>query len=437
MYGCTYIYSPVKQDVELGLWWGTYYLNGEGPIGVSGNDPHNPVRQRRLFSLKKGWNYLFISYVAIWGGWDYYMAVPKESGLILSARREMLGGPMMLTAGPFPKEIGIFKPGRDDPGDDKKMLNNGAYGWTPRENLQLGPNPARDLVWRSPDLDHNLKSKDFQVSSFEIEEPVMMVFDMGGKKLGRVFCELDAHLGAVVDLAWSEDLNAEGIPFLYKRLQVNAAARFFATEGKRRYETFKPYGVRYLLVRVDPGPAPCKLERVGLEEQVYPYEKRGSFACSNPMLDRIWELGWRTLRVCSEDSYTDTPFRERGLYAGDALPEYGITLATSGDSRLLKRSLILFQDMYRENLLEGKEEGLNDFVLKTLLLLEWYYQASADTAFLKSVYPNYHALMQSIIKREKRNGYYPTNRVFIEWTQIDKTADLTAYQALLVKSFRV
>jgi len=187
---------------------------------------------------------------------------------------------------------------------------------------------------------------------------------------------------------------------------------------------------------VDPGASPCILGKTGIIQQVYPFEKRGSFSCSNPMLDRIWELGWRTLRVCSEDSYTDTPFRERGLYAGDALPEYAITLATSGDSRLMKRSLMLFQDMYHGNMYEGKEEGLNDFVLITLLELSWYYRITGDLEFVRSLYPNYRFLMQHILERKNSAGYYSTGRVFIEWTKIDKTADLTAFQVLLSESFR-
>ncbi|MCK4746514.1 MAG: hypothetical protein KAT15_05740, partial [Bacteroidales bacterium] len=295
MYATTFIYSPVQQEVEMGLWWGTYYLNGEGPIRVSGGEPGNPVRQNRILSLNQGWNFLFVSYVAIWGGWDYYMAVPPGAGLVFSPDKEKEGGPFMLTAGPFPKGTGLFDPQKDDPGDEREILKDKEFHWTPRENLAMGPNPARDLVWRTADLENNLKANDFQVSEFFIEEPVMMVFDMGGKKLGRIFCELEAHEGAVVDLAWSEDLDFRGVPFLYKRLQVNAAARFIASDGERRYETFKPYGVRYMLVRIDPGPEPCSLKKLGLVEQVYPHEKRGSFSCSNPMLDRIWELGWRTL----------------------------------------------------------------------------------------------------------------------------------------------
>jgi len=437
MYASTYIYSPVQQDVECGLWWGSYYLNGQGPVKISGKEPGNPVRENRILELKKGWNFLFVSYVAIWGAWDYYMALPGTAGLILSPHKKEGDPSFMFTSGPHPKNIGLFDPEKNNPGDDYTLLKNKDFQWKEQISLDPGPNPARDLVWRKPDLDHNLKKNDFQVTGFSTNEPIIMVFDMGRKSLGRLFCELDATEGAVVDVGWTEDLNAMDMPFLYKRLQVNSAARFIASEGLRRYETFKPYGVRYLLLRIDPRNGPGTLKKLGMVEQVYPYEKLGSFSCSNPMMDRIWELGWRTLRVCSEDSYTDTPFRERGLYAGDALPEYGISLATSGDSRLMKRSLLLFQDMYRDNLNKGSEEGLNDFVLKTLLELDWYYRITGDMDFLKSVYPNYRNLLGHLLDKKNDLGYYPSDRVFIEWTKIDKRADLTAYQALVARSFMI
>jgi len=436
MYACTYVYSPREQEVEMGLWWGEYYLNGEGPLEVSGSEPGNPVRQNRVFRFRQGWNFLFISYVAIWGGWDYYMAVPKDAGLQFSPLKTGDHGPAILTAGPFPEDQKIFDPEKIPPGDDICIVSGKEFGWILRELGKMGPNPARDLVWRKLDMERNMKTNDFQVSDFGISGPVTLVFDLGGKQLGRLFFHMDADEGAVVDLGWSEDLNSLGMPFLYKRLQVNAAARFITTEGLKRYETFKPYGARYLQVHVDPGGSPCTLGKIGLIRQVYPFEKRGSFSCSNPMLEKIWEMGWRTLRVCAEDSYTDTPFRERGLYAGDALPEYAITLATSGDSRLMKQSLLLFQDMYRDNMYGDREEGLNDFVLITLLELHWYYRITGDLEFVRSLYPNYHALMQHLMKRRNPEGYYSTGRVFIEWTKIDKTADLAASQALISESFR-
>jgi alpha-L-rhamnosidase len=437
MYAATYIFSPRDQEVEAGLWWGEHYLNGEGPLPVSGGEAGNPVRQNRKLKLKEGWNFLFIGYVAIWGGWDFYLSLPADADLVLSPHRQMADEAFILTAGPFEEGTRLFDPERDLKKDPEQLLSDVRYSWIPRENPARGRNPARDLVWHFTDLGRNLKKEDYRVDGFTFREPVTLVYDMGSKQLGTIFIEAEAAEGSTLDLGWSEDLNSLGLPNLYKRVQVNAGARFITSQGYRRYETFKPYGVRYFVVRIDPGDRPLALHRIGMVSQVYPFDRKGSFSCSNPMLNRIWEMGWRTLRVCAEDSYTDTPFRERGLYAGDAVPEYAITLATSGDSRLMKRSLMLFQQMYREQLTEGKQEGLNDFVLKTLLLLDWYHQATGDMEFVADLYPHYRSLMIHLLNRKNEQGYYPTDRVFIEWTKIDKSADLTAYQSLVARSFSI
>jgi len=98
---------------------------------------------------------------------------------------------------------------------------------------------------------------------------------------------------------------------------VSAGSRFIAAGGESRFEHFKPYGMRFVQINVRNHNKPVTIKKIGAIEQVYPFEKKGSFTCSNPYFNDLWEMGWRTLRVCSEDTYTDTPFRERGLYAGD------------------------------------------------------------------------------------------------------------------------
>jgi alpha-L-rhamnosidase len=133
-----------------------------------------------------------------------------------------------------------------------------------------------------------------------------------------------------------------------KRAGIYTAVGHNASGSSTRFESFKPYGLRYLQVNVTGHNAPLKIKRIGVISQLFPFELIGDFRSSDPIFNNLWTLGWRTLRVCSEDTYTDTPFRERGLYAGDALPQYAITLAGSGDSRLIKRSLEVFQDHYRE-----------------------------------------------------------------------------------------
>ncbi len=434
MIGYTYIYSPKDQNIELGTWWGDYYLNGEEPIPVSSKSKTNPVRENRIFKLKKGWNYLFVYYHAVWGAWEFSIALPKSSDLIFATDKNKNSKIFFKTLSKLSKQEASDYTNKYKL--DDKELNS--INWQSHPYSSRMRNPAREFVWNSPDLSENLMVNDYQASGFETMEPRFYVFDMGNKTLGRLFVDIDAPNGSVIELAWSEDLNKDQIPNLYKRLQINSGARFIADGISTRYTTFKPYGVRYIIAKVTPlQKQKVTIKQIGVIEQVYPYEKIGSFECSDPMFNKIWELGWRTLRVCSEDSYTDTPFRERGLYAGDALPEYAITLVTSGDSRLMKKSLRLFQDMYLEEMSSGKDNKHNDFILKTLIELYWYYKYTGDTAFTKELYLNYKTHLNNLEDKRSDKGYYLVGNSFFEWTQIKRTADLTAYQALIYGSLKM
>ncbi len=436
--GYTWIYSPNKQIVEAGTWWGDYYLNGEGPLAISSKDLINPVRENRIFELNKGWNLLFVNYRAIWGAWEFLLTIPENSKLEFSPEKKhnsefFFKSTSALSAGDAEKFRDEILSGSLNP---EKV--NVSASWQEQSSEIPFKNPVRELVWNHPDIDENLLPNDHQTGGFVFAEPRYFSFDMGRKMLGRVFIDVEAEPGTTIELGYSEDLNEKGLPYLYKRVQINSGSRFICDGKRTRYETFKPYGIRYILIKITPpGKTPVTLKKIGVIEQVYPYTKTGSFECSDPMFNKIWELGWRTLRVCSEDSYTDTPFRERGLYAGDALPEYAITLATSGDSRLMKQSLLLFQDMYREEMQTGNENRHNDFILKTLVELYWYYRITGDTVFAAGLFPNYLMYLNHLEKNKTAEGYYKVGQVFLEWTKIQKTADLTAYQALLYGSFRM
>ena len=166
----------------------------------------------------------------------------------------------------------------------------------------------------------------------------------------------------------------------------------------------------------------------------YPLETVGSFSSDDEVMDGIWDAGWRTLQLCAEDSYTDTPFRERGLYAGDMLPEVGITMAVNGDMRLADHSLSVFQDMYQGEMY-GEEIGpYEEYPFMTLFAADWvqkYKKEKVDETF----YENYKALVGTHLSRKAENGLVPTSSVFIEWTTIQKRKMInTAFQATLYQA---
>ncbi|MDZ7721714.1 MAG: family 78 glycoside hydrolase catalytic domain, partial [candidate division KSB1 bacterium] len=311
--------------------------------------------------------------------------------------------------------------------------------WQGQNRGVTAGNPAWDMAWRMPDSNLNLPSH--QVSDITLTDESALVFDMGGKILGRIFIEYTAPEGTRIDIGFAEDLTSDSLASVLKRPGIYTATRHISAGGSQRHETFKPYGARYLQVNVTGNRGPVTLKRLGMVSQIYPFEKIGSFTCSDPLFNEIWELGWRTLLVCAEDTYTDTPFRERGLYAGDALPQFAITLAGSGDPRLIKYSLEVFQDKYRGMFYPDKEKSgdepglLYDFPFITLEYFRWYVDWSGDIEFAAELYDNYRYMVENAVDKQQKNGLFANLPAFVEWTRIDKRAQLTMMQSLLARSF--
>jgi alpha-L-rhamnosidase len=434
----TYIYSQMDQKVKTGVWWGEYYLNGNGPLERSDVKPERLNRQEITLDLKKGWNFFFVKYDIVWAVWEFSLAVPKVAGLQFSPFKEYNSQTTFMTAGPFKTEEEDAVTAIPLPLKDPQSLPKLSAVWEAQVRNKIIKNPAIDIAWRYFDM--SLPIDNSRVENIQVNDPAgsALVFDMGGKILGRLFIEYDAPAGTQFDIGFSEDMIGNR-PGIMKRPGLYSAARVIADGKTDRWESFEPYGLRYLQINVSGNKDQnVRIKRIGVIKQEYPFTQRGSFECSDPMLNAIWNLGYRTLRVCAEDSYIDTPFRERGLYAGDALPEYAITLATSGDSRLIKRCLELFQDTYSSlfsDINKTNNEKVGDFPLLTLQYLRWYIDRTGDLDFANKLYQPYQNLLEHVLKNRKSDGLFEAGSTFIEWTKLDKKADLTCLHSLIASSF--
>ncbi len=435
----TYIYSPVKQTVRSGLWWGEYWMNGKGPLPNLGIEPGKPVRSDVMLDLEPGWNFFFIKYGIVWANWEFYMAVPKTASLVLSPTKEQEIPINFMTAGPFSDEEEELVRSLELPFHSPEDLPELSTGWKPKTRNDAAGNPAFEVAWSY--FDKAIQQSDNPHGiSIDNPDPVSLIFDLGHKTLGRFYIDIESKEGTTIDIAFSEDLK-EGRPWILKRPGLYTALRFVANEGMNHFESFKPYGARYAQVNVSHHNAPFTINDIGMISQTYPFRKTGSFECSDTMLNAIWELGWRTLLVCSEDSYTDTPFRERGLYAGDALPEYAITLAGSGDSRLMQQCTFLYSQMYSDLMIPGADRShlsvnhMADYPLLTLLSYVWSVNRTGDPSYAEKYYDGYKNMLEILAGMRMENGLIEHNRAFVEWTQIDKDATLTAIQSLAAYCF--
>ncbi len=121
--------------------------------------------------------------------------------------------------------------------------------------------------------------------------------------------------------------------------------RFVADGGRARL--FRPLWwrtFRYVEISVTTADEPLAVDDIRARFTAYPFEERGRFESSDPVLSKIWEVGWRTARLCAHETYMDTPYWEQLQYVGDTRIQALLSLYVGGDDRLAKNAIELFDE---------------------------------------------------------------------------------------------
>jgi hypothetical protein len=166
---------------------------------------------------------------------------------------------------------------------------------------------------------------------------VRLLLDWGQEVIGFHRFEISAPEGTILDCHNFEFIQPDGRKNFAEGM--NNSFRYICAEGYQSYQTFvrRGFGYSYLIFRNISGPV--RLRRVEVLFSSYPQSRRGSFTCSDAKLDRIWQVGAHTLRMCAEDTYTDCPTYEQTNWVGDARNEALVDWVINGDPRLWFRCL--------------------------------------------------------------------------------------------------
>jgi len=101
---------------------------------------------------------------------------------------------------------------------------------------------------------------------------------------------------------------------------------------------------RYLQIDVETRSEPLVLEDFSARFTAYPFTARASFESDDLALKKMWEVGWRTARLCAHETYMDCPYYEQLQYAGDTRIQALISLYMTGDDRLVKNAIELLHE---------------------------------------------------------------------------------------------
>ncbi len=150
---------------------------------------------------------------------------------------------------------------------------------------------------------------------------------------------------------------------------------------------------RYLQVDVATQSEPLVIEDLHGAFSAYPFQMRAQFGSDDPALAKMWEVGWRTARLCAHETYMDCPYYEQLQYGGDTRIQVLISLYMTGDDRLVKNAIeSLDESRTPEGLTQSRYPSrlpqyippLSLFWIDMMHDLWWYH---GDTEFLRGYLP--------------------------------------------------
>jgi alpha-L-rhamnosidase len=96
---------------------------------------------------------------------------------------------------------------------------------------------------------------------------------------------------------------------------------------------------RFAQLDVQTRDEPLAIESLGARYSGYPFVDRASFHASDPMMERIWDVGTRTARMNAHDTYMDCPYWEQLQYVADTRIQALISYVQFGDDRLARQAI--------------------------------------------------------------------------------------------------
>jgi hypothetical protein len=173
-------------------------------------------------------------------------------------------------------------------------------------------------------------------------------------------------------------------------------------EPSGRDEVFEPLhwrAFRYIGLKITVGPESLTLQSVQQRFTAYPYHVTAKFASSDPALDRIWEVGLRTMRLCSHETFEDCPHYEQMQYAGDTMITSKLALFTTGDGRLTRQSLYQFDwSRLPEGLTQSRfpsrlVQVIPAWSLHWITTIRDYFLCTGDLATVQDLLPGVRAVL--------------------------------------------
>jgi alpha-L-rhamnosidase len=198
---------------------------------------------------------------------------------------------------------------------------------------------------------------------------------------------------------------------------------FVADGGHRTFTPLIWRTWRFLQIDVTTGGQPLTVEATAWFT-AYPFREQGSFASSDPELAKIWEVGWRTARLCAHDTYMDTPYWERLQYVGDTRLQALVSYTVAGDDKLARQAIDAIDDSrIPDGITQSRypsqlPQMIPTFSLMWVGMVHDFWMHRDDPEYVRRHLPGTRTVLDWFIQHQSGDGLL--DRVpwwpFVDWT---------------------
>ncbi|RPJ51769.1 MAG: hypothetical protein EHM21_01890, partial [Chloroflexi bacterium] len=220
--------------------------------------------------------------------------------------------------------------------------------------------------------------------------------------------------------------------------------------------TTSPDGFRYakiMALSCHPQAEAVVLEPVEIQQICYPIRTRGSFICSDPLINEIWALSERTVHMCMQNEVWDGIKRDQLPWMGDL---YTVALAIYhlfGDARLVRHTLEILAEIGpaparplaeqrypglvaiwksgggshpgadRVGAMHGDINGIPSYTLWWVIGLYDYFLYTGDDSLILAVSSELEATLAHILDWVGEDGIWRFNGGwdFVDWAPVPRT----------------
>ena len=268
------------------------------------------------------------------------------------------------------------------------------------------------------------------------DKPVAAVLDFGRIVSGSVAIEIEDSAAGIIDISYGETLSGDTPEA--DRNDVMQADRVILKKGSCRWESFDRRSFRYVMLEFRRGAKPIVIKSVHAVERLANLPLTGSFECSDEILNKIWQRGANTLRLCMQDILVESPFREQAQWWGDVSVMGRSVYYAYNDTSFLRQAILqTLSGQYEDGMFpaaypSGKKKVYIDYALDFLASICDYYGYSNDKDLMVGAYPQIRNLIRFFDRYMNKDGLLENveEKIFIDWEDYDTSGISTVINGL-------